>query len=122
MLGEAERRSRFGYALQRALQYRHISERQLAKQLEIDARKVAQWRTGKSLPDLYQTQALAAALRVSEDLFRNPPPVPPEPAYPIEDYLDESVDAAVDAALAEQPDVDPPAARSSSRRSRTRGR
>jgi transcriptional regulator with XRE-family HTH domain len=112
MLGEVERRARFGYALQRALEYRKISDRQLAKQLEVDARKVAQWRAGKSLPDLYQTQSLATALRVSEELFRNPPPVPPQPDYPIEEFLIESVDAAVDAALAEQPGGDPAPRRS----------
>lgn len=87
MVGEAERRSRFGYALQRALKARGVSARQLAARLGIDARQVARWRTGKGLPDLYQTQALVSVLRIDEELFRNPPEVPKAPAYPIERYL-----------------------------------
>ena len=87
MLGEAERRDRFGYALQEALRARKMSERQLAQEIGVDPRKIARWRSGKDLPDLYQTQALVDVLRVSEDLFRNPPEVPKPPAYPIERYL-----------------------------------
>jgi transcriptional regulator with XRE-family HTH domain len=87
MLGEAERRDRFGYALQQALAVRGMSERQLATLIGVDARQVARWRSGKSLPDIYQTQAIVDALQVSEDLFRNPPEVPKPPAYPIEEYL-----------------------------------
>jgi transcriptional regulator with XRE-family HTH domain len=91
MVGEAERRARFGYALQQALTKRKMSERQLAQRLEVDPRRVAGWRIGKKLPDLYETQALAAELRVSEELFRNPPPVPKPQPYPIERYLLEAI-------------------------------
>jgi transcriptional regulator with XRE-family HTH domain len=87
VVGEAERRRRFGYALQEALKARGLSERQLAARLEIDARKVARWRSGKDLPNLYETQALVEALRIDEELFRNPPEVPEAPAYPIDRYL-----------------------------------
>lgn len=87
MIGEAERRARFGYALQRALEARDMSERRLAELLGIDARQVAKWRRGAGLPDLYQTQAIVAELHVSEELFRNPPEIPRPPEYPIEDYL-----------------------------------
>lgn len=112
MVGEAERRRRFGYALQRALEARGLSERQLALRLEIDPRRVARWRMGKDLPDLYETQELVTVLRVSEDLFRNPPEVPEPPPYPIECYLLEdelsaaatrAADAAVDEALDARP-------------------
>lgn len=120
MVGEVERRARFGYALQRAMKFRGVSDRQLAKALGIDARKIAAFRTGKSLPDLFLTQEMAVALRVTEELFRNPPEVPPEPAYPLEDYLLEQ--AAADAALGGQPGDDPPVPRSSPRKSRTPGR
>ena len=110
MVGEKERRDRFGYALREALTARGMSERQLAQKLEVDPRQVARWRTGKGLPDLYQTQAIASVLRVSEELFRNPPPVPEPPTYPIEDYLlevtdreravaEQAADVAVDEAL-----------------------
>lgn len=87
MIGESERRERFGYALQRALEAREMSERQLALAMGIDPRKVARWRRGKDLPDLYETQAIVEHLRVSEDLFRNPPEIPKPPAYPIDQYL-----------------------------------
>lgn len=90
MLGETERRERFAYALQRALQARAMSERQLAMKLKVDPRTVAKWRRGRSLPDLYQTLALAEILKVDEGLFRDPPavpPPPPEPYYPIAEYL-----------------------------------
>lgn len=87
MLGEVERRARFGYALQEALKRRGLSERQLAQRMGIDARKVAAWRQGRSLPDLYQTQELVEILRVREALFRDPPEVPKPPPYPIDQYL-----------------------------------
>jgi transcriptional regulator with XRE-family HTH domain len=109
MVGEAERRDRFGYALREALAARGMSERQLAQRLEIDPRQVARWRTGKGLPDLYQTQALVAVLRVSEELFRNPPPVPEPPAYPIEDYLLEAVERGVAQGLSDAPPAAPSA-------------
>lgn len=117
MVGEAERRRRFGYALQEALKARGMSERQLSIRLAIDARKIAKWRTGGALPDLYQTQALVEALQVSEELFRNPPEVPEPPAYPIERYLigggedsldpaeEQVADSVVDEALAERRNV-----------------
>jgi DNA-binding XRE family transcriptional regulator len=87
MIGETERRDRFGYALYRAIKRRGLSERQLAQMIQVDARRIAKWRTGKALPNIYETQALAAALRVDEDLFRNPPERPDEPDYPIDRYL-----------------------------------
>jgi len=105
MLGEAERRSRFGYALQMALEARRMSERQLAQRVGVDPRRVAGWRRGQKLPDLYETQAIVEVLRVSEDLFRKPPPVPKPPAYPIERYLLEAVEEGVSRGLAE-PDPD----------------
>jgi transcriptional regulator with XRE-family HTH domain len=107
MVGEKERRDRFGYALQQALTARGISERQLAQRLGVDQRQVARWRTGRGLPDLYQTQALVAVLRVSEDLFRNPPPVPTPPAYPIEDYLLDAVERGAAQGLSDEA-RDPP--------------
>jgi len=107
MVGEQERRDRFGYALREALRKRGMSERQLAQRMEIDPRQVARWRTGKGLPDIYQTQALIAVLRVKEDLFRNPPPVPEPPAYPIEDYLLEAVDRGVAQGLSDGPPAAP---------------
>src|SRR5689334_9318655 len=76
MLGEKERRDRFAYALQEALRARTMSERQLAANLGIDPRKVARWRSAKAIPDYYEALALAEALNVREDLFRNPPAVP----------------------------------------------
>lgn len=103
MVGEQERRDRFGYALQQALTARGMSERELAKRLEVDPRQIARWRAGKGLPDLYQTQALVSALRVSEELFRNPPPVPTPPAYPIEDYLLDAVERGAAAGLSDEP-------------------
>lgn len=106
VIGEAERRDRFGYALQQALTARGMSERQLAQRLGIDARRVARWRTGRGLPDLYETQALVSILRVSEELFRNPPEVPKPPAYPIERYLLDAVDQGAAEGLLDQPLVD----------------
>lgn len=93
MLGEKERRERFAYALQMALRARDLSERQLALKMQVDPRKIARWRSGKGIPDYYETLALAEVLNVSESLFRDPPavpPPPPEPYYPIEDYLIEA--------------------------------
>lgn len=107
MVGEAERRDRFGYALQKALIARHMSERQLAQRLGIDPRRVAAWRTGRRLPDLYETQELISALRVDEELFRNPPPVPEMPAYPIERYLLDAIDEGAEQGLFdEDPDAE----------------
>jgi transcriptional regulator with XRE-family HTH domain len=107
MVGELERRQRFGYALQRALRARSLSERQLAKRMGIDPRKVARWRAGGGLPDYYETLTLAEQLGVDEDLFRNPPPVPPDPAYPIEDYLLGAVDEGVVRSLLAEPQAEP---------------
>lgn len=90
MLGEKERRDRFAYALQRALLKRNMSVRAVAAALNVDPRTVGKWRDGKSLPDIFQTLALAETLKVSENLFRDPPaipPPPPEPYYPIDEYL-----------------------------------
>lgn len=90
MLGEQEQRERFSYALREAMAYRKASARALAKDVGVDARILAKWQRGESLPNLYQSQRLAAALRVSEDLFRNPepvPPPPPKPYYPLDRYL-----------------------------------
>lgn len=90
MLGETEQRARFSYALQRAMKHRGISARALAKAIEVDARIVAKWLAGKGLPNLYESQRLAAALQVDENLFKNPPPTPPppvEPPYPLAEYL-----------------------------------
>jgi transcriptional regulator with XRE-family HTH domain len=92
VLGEAEQRERFAYALQQALAARSMSERQLAMQLEVDPRRIASWRKAKSLPTYYETLALAKILSVSEELFRNPPPVPEPAYYPIQDYLTGAVD------------------------------
>jgi len=114
MLGEAERRSRFGYALQMALEARNMSERQLAKHVGVDPRRVAGWRRGQKLPDLYEVQAIVETLRVSEDLFRNPPPVPKPPPYPIERYLLEAAAEGVSRGLSDSDqddeDDDAPAA------------
>ena len=90
VMGEAEQKDRFSYGLRRAMRERGVSARQLGITLKVDPRKVAGWLRGKTLPNLFESQALAAALRVDEDLFRNPPEVPappPEPYYPIERYL-----------------------------------
>jgi transcriptional regulator with XRE-family HTH domain len=94
MIGEVEQRERFAYALQRALRARGMSERELAKQMEIDPRRVARWRAAKDVPNLFEAARLAQKLGVSEELFRSPPPVPdppPEPYYPIERYLTDAI-------------------------------
>jgi len=103
MVGELERRNRFGYALQQALTARGMSERQLAQQVGVDPRRVARWRRGKGLPDLYETQALINALRVSEELFRNPPEVPKPPAYPIARYLLDAAGQGAQQGLSDEP-------------------
>lgn len=98
MVGEAEQRERFSFALQKAMQHRGMSARQLAIALEVDPRRVLGWLKGKGLPNLYEAQALAVILKVDESLFRNPPAVPlppPEPYYPLEQYLLGAVDAGV---------------------------
>lgn len=93
VMGEAEQRARFARALQEAMdaqEPRPMSARALALRLGIDPRRVAGWLKGKALPTVYESMALAAALDVDEDIFRNPPEVPappPKPYYPIEKYL-----------------------------------
>ncbi|MGH2512348.1 MAG: hypothetical protein ACRDGQ_06650 [Candidatus Limnocylindrales bacterium] len=107
MIGEAERRDRFGYALRRAMAAKAITGRGLARKMQLDPRKIEGWRAGKNLPNLYQTQELVAILGVKEELFRNPPAVPPEPYYPIQDYLLGATDEATGSAPSD-PDQDPP--------------
>jgi transcriptional regulator with XRE-family HTH domain len=105
MMGESEQRERFAYALQRAMRERGVSTRKLAGHLGVDQRKVGGWLKQGKLPNLYESQALAAVLRVNEDLFRNPPevpPPPPEPYYPIEQYLLEVAGQTPTAAGAEE--------------------
>lgn len=90
MEGEAEQRRRFAFALQKALTAQDVSVRALADAMKIDPRKVTGWLRGRGLPNLFESQALAAALNVDESLFRYPPevpPAPPEPYYPLEKYL-----------------------------------
>lgn len=90
VLTESEQRERFSFALRRAMRERNTSQRAIAKALKIDARRVSGWVEGRGLPNLYESQALASALKVDESLFRDPPevpPPPPEPYYPIEKYL-----------------------------------
>lgn len=101
MLGEQERRDRFGYALAQALVARAMSERQLAQRLGIDPRQVAKWRNGKGLPDLYITRAIERELRLRPTLFEDPPEVPKPPRYPIEDYLLGAVDEGTRRGLAD---------------------
>jgi transcriptional regulator with XRE-family HTH domain len=95
-MGEQEQRDRFSYALRAAMTRRKASGRALAAALRIDARHIAKWRRGESLPNLYESQALAAALRVREALFKEPPEVPvmpPVPHYPLDEYLLEAADS-----------------------------
>ena len=87
MVGEVEQRERFAYALQQAMDARKMSARRLGQDLGVDPRTIARWLGKKDLPNLYQAEALVRILRVREDLFRDPPPVPAPPAYPIADYL-----------------------------------
>lgn len=89
-MGEAEQQQRFARALQEAMDARGMSARQLAIKLHTDPRKIARYLKAKGLPNLYEAGAIARALRVDEDLFKNPPevpPPPPKPYYPIEKYL-----------------------------------
>ena len=86
-MGEAEQRERFAYSLQKAMEYRHISARQLAKDIGVDPRRIASLQQGKTLPTIYESPRLAAVLGVDEDLFRTPPEVPKPPPYPLADYL-----------------------------------
>ncbi len=88
-------RARFGYALRRALQERGMSQRELARRIGADPRHVARMLEGKSLPTIWESRDMAETLGVREGLFLDPPPVPevpPEPYYPIRDYLVESAD------------------------------
>lgn len=101
MVGETERRERFAYALQQAMDARKLSARRLAMDLGVDPRQVARWLQGKSLPNLYEAEGLVRMLRVREDLFRNPPPVPVPPAYPIGDYLLGAAESLVADAVSE---------------------
>lgn len=110
VMGEKERRDRFGYALDQALTRRDMSNRQLGTALGIDPRKIAKWRKGDGLPDYYQTQEIAEALRVSEDLFRNPPAVPKPPAYPLEKYLLDAGAKGLAQGLSDEPPDDAAAA------------
>lgn len=94
VLGEAEQKRRFSYALREAMAARDVSARQLARKLGVDPRRLARWLQEKDLPNLYEAQALASALAVDEELFRNPPEVPvipPKPYYPIDQYLLDAV-------------------------------
>jgi len=98
VVGESEQRNRFAYALREAMAARRMSGRQLSMKLEVDPRKVARWLDGAALPNLYEAAAIAAALRIDERLFREPPevpPTPPKPYYPIEQYLLEAVESGV---------------------------
>lgn len=124
MSGEEGRRRRFGYALQMALQARGMSQRQLAKVLDIDARRVAAFVKGKALPDYYEFRGILETLRVSEALFVDLPEIPPEPYYPIERYLLEAVESGAEEGLRrlrnpEHEAPDPPAP-SPARRARAR--
>lgn len=87
MSGEGDRRLRFGYALHMALRARGMSQRQLAKRLDIDPRRIAAFVQGRGLPDYYEFRQIIETLRVSEALFDDLPEIPPEPYYPIEKYL-----------------------------------
>ena len=90
VLSEREQKSRFSFALRKAMSLRGTSARALAQKLGIDPRRIAAWLGEKGLPNLYESQALADALGVDEDLFKNPPevpPLPPEPYYPLEKYV-----------------------------------
>jgi transcriptional regulator with XRE-family HTH domain len=100
-MGEADQRARFARALQEAMEARKMSARQLAIRMDIDPRRIAAWLKGRGLPNLYEAALLADKLGVDEDLFRNPPevpPPPPKPYYPIDRYL---LDAAVESGTQE---------------------
>lgn len=103
-MGEAEHRARFARALREAMdaQTPKMSGRALAKKMDVDPRRITAFLKGKVLPTLYESPRLAAALNVDEDLFRNPPevpPPPPKPYYPIERYLREAVASGVEEGL-----------------------
>ena len=90
MADDIELRRRFGYALRRAIDHRGMSQRELARRLGVDPRRIAAMLDGRVLPNLFEAADLAAALGVSDELFRDPPEVPPEPPqpyYPLERYL-----------------------------------
>lgn len=87
---DIELRNRFRRALREAMEARTMSQRELGRRLRADPRRVAAMLAGRVLPTLYEARDLAAALNVDESLFRDPPPVPPDPPkpyYPIEKYL-----------------------------------
>lgn len=93
MTGEQEQRDRFSYALRQAMAANpekgrpNVSNRQLSTAIGVDARTIAKWRKGLALPNLFESQRLAMALKVDETLFREPPEVPVPPPYPLERYL-----------------------------------
>jgi len=94
MESERERNARFGYALRMAIEARGTSARAVGGSIGVDPRKVSAWMRGDALPDVFQVQELARSLRVSLDLFQNPPEVPPPPPpYPLERYLLEAADS-----------------------------
>lgn len=99
MSGEGDRRLRFGYALQMALRARGMSQRQLAKRLNIDPRRVAAFVQGKAEPTYFEFRQIVETLRVSEALFVDLPEIPPEPYYPIERYLLETVESGAEEGL-----------------------
>jgi transcriptional regulator with XRE-family HTH domain len=90
MTGEQEQRDRFSYALRQAMAANpekgrpNVSNRQLSTAIGVDARTIAKWRKGLALPNLFESQRLAMALKVDETLFREPPEVPVPPPYPLE--------------------------------------
>lgn len=102
VLGEAERKLRFSYALREALRERKVSQRGIASRLGVDQRRVAAWVAGQKIPDYYEMLELVAILGVRESLFRDPPPVPEPPAYPLADYLLGAVDAGGEQGLEDQ--------------------
>lgn len=60
-----------------------MSERELARRLGIDGRRVASWRKGKQFPTYPEAVAIMRELRVTERIFNDPPPIPQAPEYPI---------------------------------------
>ena len=77
--------------------------------MDIDPRQITRWLEERGLPDLYQAQSLAHHLRVKESLFQNPPevpPPPPEPYYPLEDYLLGAVDEGAEQGLSDEDPAD----------------
>lgn len=112
MAGELERRRDFGYALSRAMDARDVSARELKRDTGIDDRKINAWRNAASrtLPDVYQMRELAALLGVEDRFFTDPPTRPPEPDYPIAEYLLGAADRAIglDPPDSGQEPLDPP--------------